>query len=137
MGVESVVSIDDDDGGEALARDFGIDQCVVGSEDGRQSPVEPVDAFAVVLEPDHGAGRKQVAEVRRCLRPEALHRLVRVLRLGSVDVEQADWLGSATKFHFDGVAVDDARNDGGVSRWFGRQHDDGGGANPADREQPE
>ena len=89
-------------------------QAVVRPEQvGQEAPVD-VAGLDVAQQPHRGAHRYELGEVRRRLRPEALDRAVRLLRLGRVDADEPDPLDPAARQpDVQRVAVDQLGHDHG------------------------
>lgn len=95
---------------EAGADERGIDEATAGVDVGEEPPVG-VLALAVEVEP-HGAVVDETMVEGARLRPEALHRGVRLHRLRRVDADVADVLGAPADPDQRRVAVDGAEDAG-------------------------
>ena len=105
--VEATVRLEHHGHAQAGSRDLRVHERGALEHAGQRA-VEPVVALLVVLEGDVVPLLQEGLEERGGLRAPALHRLARVLRLGGVDVQEADPGdgGLAVLAHVDGVAVD-------------------------------
>ena len=102
---EPVVGFEQHRDAEPRSSDLRVDQGVRFDDTGQGAPVA-VLALLVVLQLDLGARRQPLGEEGRGLRAQALHRMVGMLGLRGVDVQQPDRELLPSDLGDQGVAVD-------------------------------
>lgn len=101
------VWFEQDSNPESLAGYFGIDQRAILQSHGGKNAVVLVGLLHIEVQPHRGAGWQHALQKGGRLRAQTFNRLIRMLCLRGVDVEESDPLVLTLKFDDQSVAVDD------------------------------